>query len=113
MTQVTILPQSAIEQLDNRDRQICDCLNTFNQLRDFKLNAIEILEWKDSLNRIYPTMKPERLLFVIDKLMTGELDYKPQIGIQNLFKGLKSVEIIDGKYRIKEGDKIKVSWDGK
>jgi len=110
MSGIQTIPKGALD-LTDRDRLICNCIHTFNQLRDFKLTAIEVLEWRDSLNRIWPDMNPDRLAFVIDKLMTGELEYKPSIGIQNLFKGLKKVERIEGGYRIKEGEKIKANWE--
>lgn len=86
-----------------KEKDICDVLVGINQLRSFKLDVIEVLEWKDSLIRILPDIKIETLQFVIDSMMTGELEYNDKKGIQNLFAALKLVgENEDGTFYIKK-----------
>lgn len=99
-------------QLSRNEERLCDILNTFNQLREYPLNAIQILEWKDSLLRILPDLEPDKLEFVIDRMIDGQITYKPEFGIKNLFIGLALIEKINEVYKIKEGEKIKTNWNG-
>lgn len=112
MNNLLPIPKAALEQLSTREKLICDSLNTFNQLRDFPLNAIQILEWKDSLLRIMPDLEPDKLEFVIDRMIDGQLTYKPEYGIKNLFIGLGMIELVNKVYKIKEGEKVKTNWNG-
>lgn len=83
-----------------KQQAICKCLNEFNQLRDFKLSDIEILEWMDSLTRLI-NPEPEALQFAIDQLMLGKIPYDKSSGIKTLFDALKLVEKTEIGYRIK------------
>jgi len=89
--------------LTDRDEAICRVLNKFNQLRSFRLDPIEILEWKDSLNRLIgEKLDTKALDFAIDKMMTGEIEYDKNKGIQNIFDALKQVaKKENGEYKIK------------
>lgn len=79
------------EALTEREIKICQSLHVFNQLRDFKLDALQVIEWKDTIQRLAPDADPEKVQCVIDNLILGELDYDPKLGIHNIFKGLKRV----------------------
>jgi len=88
--------------LTKRDEAICKVINRFNQLRSFRLDPIEILEWKDSLNRVFgEKMDLGALDFAIDKMISGELEYDKNLGIQNIISAMRQVEKTKSGYRIK------------
>jgi hypothetical protein len=72
----------------------------FNQLRAFSLTQIEVLEWARSIERLHPNVDINQLMFVIDQMKVGNLEYDKTIGIQNIFKGLKMTE------KTKDGFKV-------
>ena len=72
----------------------------FNQLRAFSLTQIEILEWARSIERLQPDIDVNQLMFVIDQMKVGNLEYDKTIGIQNIFKGLKMTEKTKDGYKI-------------
>jgi hypothetical protein len=83
--------------------ELCMVIRDFNQLRSFKLNDVEVLEWKDTLIRIKPDLTPAMLQYAIDRLMDGELEYNEKRGIQNIFSALKLIgENEDGEFYIKK-----------
>lgn len=87
--------------LSDRENEVCTCINLFNQLRDYKLSDIEILEWKDTILRLLPEAEPQAIQFVIERLMTGEIEYKKDEGIRNIFRGLDHIEKEGDKYIVK------------
>lgn len=93
--------QSLLEKLPEKEFKICAALHRMNQLRSYKLGVIEILEWKDSILKLLPEVNISAIDFVIDKLITGELDYDANIGIKNITIGLNKIEKNEGSYRVK------------
>ena len=62
---------------------------------------IEVLEWKDSLMEILgDNLDPDAIEFVILKMMTGQLDYDKNLGIQNIFSGLKQIRKTTKGYEV-------------
>lgn len=90
-----------IAKLPKRDFEIARTVYEFNKLRSFKLSTVEILEWKDSILKLMPDIDANKLMFVIEKMMDGTLEYDHNLGIQNIFRGLKKVELFEGTYRVK------------
>lgn len=96
--------QKHIEGLPVYERQILDALIMFNQLRAFKLDGIEILQWKDSIVKLLPGLQVGALEFAIERMIIGQLEYDAKLGIQNIINALKKIERIEGtenSYRIK------------
>lgn len=87
--------------LTPKEEAICGCMVLFNQLRDFKLGDSEIMEWKNTIVKLAPDATPEIIAFVIENMMIGKIEYDRNIGIKNIFLGLKEVELKDGKLRVK------------
>lgn len=88
--------------LPQHEWDLCDVLVGINQLRSFNLTGIEILEYKDSLMRIAPTLDPKLLQYAIDQMMIGNIDYHKDKGIQNIFNALKNVgKREDGTFYLK------------
>lgn len=77
--------------LSPKEIQMCQALHVFNQLRDFKLDALQVVEWKDTIQRIRPDVEPDVLLKAIDALIAGDVDYEPKEGIHNIIRALKRV----------------------
>lgn len=71
-----------------------------NQLRRFPLKDEDIEDWSKTLVRLMPLEDLRKLEFVIDQMITGELDYNPDEGIKNLFRNVKAVIETDGKFEI-------------
>lgn len=87
--------------LSPRETRICQIMHTFNQLRPFKLDDVEKLEWKDSILRIMPDVDLGALEFAVDRLLTGEVSYDKTEGIQNIFRALRRVKKIgEGQYEL-------------
>jgi hypothetical protein len=89
-----------IVQLGSEEKRICAILNTYNQLRPYKLDAVEVLEWKDSIIKLVKDLDIDALEFLVDKMIAGEMDYDRDKGIQNIFLGLKKVEKTETGYKI-------------
>lgn len=89
-----------MDRLTPKEWEVCSLLNTFNQLRSFKLDPVEILEWKDTILRIRPDLEPVHLQMCIDGMITGQIPYDQTKGIKNIFDGLARVINEDGKWKI-------------
>jgi len=76
---------------NERERKVCECLHLFNQLRAFKLDSVEILEWKDTIFRKVPDLDIAKLEFAIDGMMDEQIPYDKDKGIQNIFRALERV----------------------
>jgi hypothetical protein len=85
--------------LPKLEMDVCNAIHTFNQLRSFKLDAIDILEWKDTIIRVRPDVDAEFLSFAIDGLITGSIPYDERIGIRNIFIALDRVVMQGGKLK--------------
>ncbi len=93
---------SGLESLPAVEVRICAALSEMNKLRDFPLDDLEILEWKDTIVKLAPDTTPEMLEFVIDRMITGDIAYEKQNGIRNIFLGLKEIEVKeDGKIKMR------------
>lgn len=71
-----------------------------NQLRRFPLKDDDIEDWTKTVVRLMPLEDLRKLGFVIDQMITGELEYNPDEGIKNLFRNVKQVQEVDGKFEI-------------
>lgn len=69
------------------------------------MTAIEIVEWADSIQRLMPDWDQGALDFMIDKMKLGEIPYDRNIGIQNIFNGMKQVIFENGEYKV-----LKMVW---
>lgn len=94
----------ALSNMSESERRLCAVIHRYNQLRAYPLSQKEILEWKDSFVKLSGkdlAELAEKLDFVIDKMIVGEIDNDPKHGIKNLFEGLKEVQGELGKYKIR------------
>lgn len=89
-----------IAQLTPHEMQLCQILNRYNKLRQFKLDAIEILEWKDDILLVMPDLELEKLDFAITKMMTEEIEFNDKIGIQNIFRALRYVHKTENGFEV-------------
>ncbi len=92
--------QKIVRGLPQYDKDVCGALTTFNQLRSFKLDIIEMLEWKDTIIKLLPKLEIPALVYAIDKMILGELPYDRNEGIQNIFNALKKIEKTQTGFRI-------------
>ncbi len=88
--------------LSQREKDICDALALYNQLRSFKLDAIDILEWKDTILTLMPKVKVDAITFVVEQMIFGNIEHKKDEGLQNIIRGLKLIVKRDGKWIIKD-----------
>lgn len=91
MSNLQKIENGGLPALTSYEKQICGCLNTFNQLRAFKLSVYEVMEWKDTIVRLQPNLEPARLEFAILALISEEIPYNKDLGIQNIIRALKQV----------------------
>lgn len=85
---------------DSATDKISKVVWRLNQLRRFPLDDNAIEDWTKTLIRLMPLEDLRKLEYVIDQMITGELDYNPDEGIKNLFRNVKSVQETDGKFEI-------------
>lgn len=78
-------------QLTPRQDELCIVLYSFNQLRDYKLADHELVEWMKTFDRLLPGIDPDKVQFAIDRMISGELPYDKNKGIQNIFTALKEI----------------------
>lgn len=78
-------------ELSKKEYAVCKALRVFNQLRAYKLDVVEVLQWKDTIMRIKPDVDLEELKLAIDGLITGEIPFDQSIGIKNIFIALKRI----------------------
>lgn len=64
------------------------------------MNDADIEDWTKTLIRLMPLEDLRKLEYVVDMMITGELDYSPDEGIKNLFRNVKAVIETDGKFEI-------------
>ena len=89
-----------VPQLSPREQEVCDAIATYNQLRAFKLDAIDVLEWKDTLLKLMPNVRTSAITFVIEQMVAGNLEHKHTDGLQNIIRGLKRIRKRDGQWQI-------------
>ncbi len=92
--------EKVVAGMSQQEKDICGALNTFNQLRSFKLDIVEILEWKDTIVKLLPRLEVPALEFAIEKMILGELEYQHNDGIQNIIRALKKIEKTETGFRI-------------
>jgi hypothetical protein len=80
-----------LPELTPKENAICRALTVFNQLRAFKLDLFEVLQWKDTIVRVKPDVDVEALKLAIDGLVSGEIPYDQSIGIKNIFIALRRI----------------------
>lgn len=77
--------------LPRHEYNICAALVVFNQMRAFKLDRVEVLQWKDTILRVKPDVDLDELRLAIDGLVSGEIPYDQAIGIKNIFIALRRI----------------------
>src|SRR5688572_12034733 len=77
--------------ISRHEYNVCAALVVFNQLRAFKLDRVEVLQWKDTILRVKPDVKVDELRLAIDGLVSGEIPYDQSIGIKNIFIALRRI----------------------
>jgi hypothetical protein len=89
-------PAEIMQGMPEHDRAIMGALKNFNQLRAFKFDFREAVEWKNSIMRVRPDLEVDQLRLAIDAMMDGRIEYDDKKGIRNIFTALKYV-INDGE----------------
>jgi hypothetical protein len=82
---------AVLERLTVKERALCSSLVVFNQLRAFKLDWKEVLQWKDTILRLKPDVDVKELKMAIDGLVSGEIPYDQAVGIKNIFIALRRI----------------------
>jgi hypothetical protein len=77
--------------IPRHEYEVCRALVVFNQLRTFKLDKVEVLQWKDTIMRVKPGVNLDELKLAIDGLVSGEIPYDQAIGIKNIFIALRRI----------------------
>lgn len=91
-------PQGTSLILSDKAKVIAKVIVDVNDLVGFKKTAEEIISWSSDIERLAPGIEPERLAFLMDCFKTDRLLWDKERGIQNIFRGLKLVDVEDGKY---------------
>jgi len=65
---------------------------SINLLYQYPLTKDQLCDWSKTINKIKPALYIEDLRMAMDKLIVGDCDFNPNIGIQNIFLALKSLE---------------------
>lgn len=71
--------------------RLCKIIYQCNQLRPYPLTAMEIAEYADSLLRLIPDLNFEKVEFMVDQMLLGNIEWDTKLGIQNLTNGLKVI----------------------
>ncbi len=72
-----------------KEIEIGKLIYKINYLISFPMDDILLTEWSKNLNRIMPDLDIHALSEIIDKMLTGEIEYDTRKGIQNIFLALK------------------------
>lgn len=93
--------KAVLAKLTKREREVCGSLITFNQMRAYKLDVVEVLGWKDTLLRIMPSLELDVLKAAVDGLISGAIPYDQNLGIRNIVIAVKRIaRNEDGKLEI-------------
>lgn len=91
-------PQS-LEISDSRKR-IAKVIVDVNQIMQYPLTAVQVLEWAESIERLVPDVDVMALAYLMDAFKLELIEWDRQKGIQNIFAGLKRVRKTDTGYEI-------------
>lgn len=83
--------------------KVCQALYRYNQIKRFPLSDVEIMNWKDTLFDLFPNLDPAGIMFVVNKMITGEIECDLG-GIHNITKALTKIDFDDVKGYIVKSD---------
>lgn len=89
--QLQIIDHSLSTHLNPKEVEIAKLIFHVNLLTSFPLADSQIEMWAQSINRLLPDLSLEKLQQVIDKMKMGEIEYDKNLGVQNIFLGIKSL----------------------
>lgn len=91
---LTELPRNA------NARKIAKIIVDVNKLKDFPVDAQEIVSWANDIDRLCPNADPDAVQFLMDQFKTDRVEWDKNKGIQNIIGNLKYVKKKeDGSYR--------------
>ncbi len=78
--------------LSEKEMKIGKEVYGINLLTPFPLSVNQIADWSKCINELKPDLQVEELKQAMDKLKLGTVEFNHQIGIQNIFNALRSLE---------------------
>lgn len=91
--------------LSNQTKALVKSVAEVNELVAFKMENETVLHWALEVERLAPGTKPEKLSFLIDCFKTEQLYWDRNLGIQNIFGGLKQIKETETGYKL-----LKAIW---
>ena len=91
-----------ISKLPEHEFKLCQTVTKYNQLLAFKLDAEQVLDWKDSLIKTFGEVDIQRLDYALDKMISGEISFDKNLGIQNVIQAYKGVKKSNNEFRVKK-----------
>lgn len=91
--------------LSDQTKAIVKAVAEVNELVAYKMENETILHWSLEVERLAPGTEPEKLAFLIDCFKTEQLYWDRNVGIQNIFGGLKQIKKTEKGYQL-----LKAIW---
>lgn len=64
------------------------CIYHLNQVRKYPMTDDQMETWAKTLLRLRPHLTTSKLMFSIDRIIEGELDWNQETGLQNIFRAI-------------------------
>lgn len=77
--------------LSDSQKSVIKVVAKVNNLVGFQKDAAELIDWGKEIDRLFPEMELEKISFLMDQFMLGNLDWDDKKGIQNLTVNLSRV----------------------
>lgn len=84
--------QQNLPLLNDRLTKIGKLVYQMNLLAPYPLSDQSIIEWSKCIDELMPDLKLETLKEAIDNMKLGKLEYDKNLGIQNIFLAIRSLE---------------------
>lgn len=81
--------------LSDKELIIAQAVFHVNQLVPYALTDLQISDWAKSINKLIPELDIDSLVYVIDQMKMGRIEWNPKLGIQNLFVNLLETDESD------------------
>ena len=98
---INVRAHNGLSTLSEKCKKISKVIVEVNKLTSFPLDAEELLRWSIDIERIYPDINLDALLFLMDCFKTDSIEWDKSKGIQNIFNGLNRIRLTNGVYSIR------------
>jgi hypothetical protein len=95
------LQQGGGRRLTKHQDKLAKTMIVVNNLVRFPLKQEDLEDWALQIDRIYPMLHTDVIIFVLDSFATEKLEWDPNKGIQNIFLGLQRVYWCGNEHKFK------------